>query len=239
MKNRTNGLLSVLASITISACILLSAPAQAGGNISLPLPPLPPLVLPPIPHIKLSAPPLMVWLPTPAVYVAMDSPYPIFCHENRYYLHSNNAWYVGPGYNGPWATVHVSLLPPGLHHFHEHEWNRYQHEAHYWREHDHHDHRQFYGLHEDGRYRAQGPHQDRDDQPSRHERHGLDSYHRPDMRPLPVHIDRRPAPRGEQYMHNNRESFQTYYPRPGQDFARAKFRGDDRGHGNHHRHMSY
>jgi hypothetical protein len=56
----------------------------------------------------------MVYLPEPAMYVAVGVPYDIYFISGRYYyLHGNN-WFWAPGYDGPWVYVVHSHLPPGL-----------------------------------------------------------------------------------------------------------------------------
>lgn len=229
MTNRTNGVFSLLVACAMTAAVLGSAPAQARDGISIPLPP-----LPPIPQIRLKASPLMVWLPTPGVHVALDSPYPIFAHEDRYYLHSNNVWYVGPGYAGPWTSVHIHLLPPGLRHYRGHEWQHYQHEARYRHDHNHHTRPHFYGHHARG-----------------HHNTGAPQYWHGPVRPHPEHrphSDRRGhsekrAPvrdHGDSRTHGTRHErarFNSHTRK--QNFARAQHRGDDRGHGNQHWRMGY
>ena len=106
----------------LSLLALTCAPVHAGDNqIRIPLPPMPKIVLP--------APPPMIWLPVPKVYVAHESPYPIFFHSGRYYLHDHDSWYIGPGYAGPWTTVHHKKVPKNLRAFRKDNWGQYQSEA--------------------------------------------------------------------------------------------------------------
>lgn len=139
-----NGLTLSLAVLALIMASSMPWQAQAGDNVTIRLPAPP---LPPIPKITLRVPPPMVWLPIPQVYVARDTPHQIFYHEDRYYLFHEDRWYVGPGYEGPWAIVHVGLLPPGLRAYRARDWDDYQREA-YRRHRDHDDddhHHAFYG----------------------------------------------------------------------------------------------
>lgn len=102
--------------------VLFSGLGHASDNqIRIPVPPLPKIVLP--------APPPMIWLPTPKVYVAHESPYPIFFHTGYYYLHDHDTWYIGPGYAGPWSRVHPKKVPKNLRGFRNDNWGQYQSEA--------------------------------------------------------------------------------------------------------------
>ena len=68
---------------------------------------------PPVPVI-VQAPPQMLFLSDPGVYVAVGIPYDVFFIGGRYYyLHGKN-WFWGPGYDGPWTYVEYRTLPPGL-----------------------------------------------------------------------------------------------------------------------------
>jgi hypothetical protein len=64
------------------------------------------------PPIFLHSAPTLVYLPQPAVYVAVGVPYDLYYAGGRYYYLRGNTWYWGPGYGGPW--VHAASLPPGL-----------------------------------------------------------------------------------------------------------------------------
>jgi len=68
---------------------------------------------PPAP-IVVEAPPQMLFLADPGVYVAVGIPYDVYFIGGRYYyLHGNN-WFWGNGYRGPWTYVDYRGLPPGL-----------------------------------------------------------------------------------------------------------------------------
>ena len=111
-----------LASCLTAFCLLAAyTPAHAAEvsvNINLPAP-----------VISLPAPPHMVWLPGPRVYIAFESPHQIFFHNDNYYLYDNDVWYVSQGYGGPWAHTHVKHLPPGLHKYRREQWHEYQRQA--------------------------------------------------------------------------------------------------------------
>lgn len=104
----------------IAVALSVSAPLHADVSINIGLP---------APVVALPAPPPMVWLPGPAIYVAYGSPQPIFFINGQYWLHSQGAWYVGPGYAGPWGHANARHLPPGLHKFREADWRGYQRDA--------------------------------------------------------------------------------------------------------------
>lgn len=105
-----------------AASLLFCAGARADGiYIRVPAPP--------VPHIVLSAPPPMVWLPSIGIYVAHESPYPIFFLDGRYYLRDHDRWFAAHAYGGPWGRVDDMRLPPPLRRYHDRDWDRYQHEA--------------------------------------------------------------------------------------------------------------
>ncbi len=83
----------------------------------------------PAPVVMLPAPPQMVWIPGPQVYIAYGSPHEIFFDDDRYYLYDHDAWYASVGYGGPWGHVEVSHIPPGLRKHRHAEWRDYQREA--------------------------------------------------------------------------------------------------------------
>ena len=68
---------------------------------------------PPAPVI-VEAPPQMLFLPDPGVYVAVGIPYDVFFLSGHYYYFHGNNWFWGPGYGGPWTYVEYRGLPPGL-----------------------------------------------------------------------------------------------------------------------------
>lgn len=118
-----------------SAAVTQAQAADVSVNINLPAP-----------VISLPAPPHMVWLSSPRVYIAFESPHHIFFHNDHYYLHDHDVWYVGQGYGGPWVRTKVKHLPPGLHKYRREQWNEYQHQAQpRYRNDDDHQHRNFVG----------------------------------------------------------------------------------------------
>ena len=103
----------------------------------------------PAPVVRLPAPPHMVWLPTPRIYVALESPHQIFFDDDHYYLYDHDVWYVGPGYGGPWARIKTHHLPPGLRTYRREQWDEYQHQARpRYRDDDDREHRNFVGWKE-------------------------------------------------------------------------------------------
>src|SRR5574341_200288 len=66
-------------------------------NIGIPLPP----------PIVVTAPPSMVFLAEPGVYVAVGVPYDIFFISGYYYYFHGGYWYRARGYDGPWG--HTTL----------------------------------------------------------------------------------------------------------------------------------
>lgn len=106
----------------LTAAFLATQPLRADEiKIRLPAPPVPKIVLP--------APPPMIWLPGPQVYVAHESPHPIFFHGGQYYLFHQDVWFIGPAYAGPWTVIKVRQVPPGLRKFRGERWGEYQREA--------------------------------------------------------------------------------------------------------------
>lgn len=102
--------------LTALLCFGLATAASAGDiNIRLPMPPLP---------IFVPEPPLFLVPPTLGFHVSVDTPDDIFFVDQRYYVPKGDIWYVGPGYNGPWQTIKVDRLPPGLRKHHHDEIRR-------------------------------------------------------------------------------------------------------------------
>jgi hypothetical protein len=61
--------------------------------------------------IDLPGPPELVSVPgTPVLYApAVSANY--FFYGGQYYAFTGDAWYVSPGYNGPWVIVAPELVP--------------------------------------------------------------------------------------------------------------------------------
>ena len=85
---------------------VLTMPAFAEVNINVNIGPPPPVIV----HSR----PTMVYLPEPAVYVAVGVPYDIYFVSGRYYYMHGDNWFWAPGYGGPWVHVVHKSLPPGL-----------------------------------------------------------------------------------------------------------------------------
>lgn len=64
------------------------------------------------PPIVLEAPPTMLFLPGPGVYVAVEIGYDLFFRNGHYYYFHNSHWFSATGYGGPWGKI--KHLPPGL-----------------------------------------------------------------------------------------------------------------------------
>jgi hypothetical protein len=69
------------------------------------------------PPVIVHAPPRLVYLQEPAVYVAVGIPYDIFFVGGRYYHARGSHWYWAPRYGGPWNPIVYRSLPPGLRKF--------------------------------------------------------------------------------------------------------------------------
>ena len=107
--------------------VLVSTPARAemgvNLNINVGVPP----------PIEVEAPPSMVYLAEPGVYVAVGVPYDLFFVGGRYYYYHGDHWFWARGYGGPWVYVADRSVPRGLrrydiarlHAYREHEFQRY------------------------------------------------------------------------------------------------------------------
>ncbi len=89
------------------------APAYAGVNVNINLG-APAVVVAPPPPVEVEAPPEMVFLPEPGIYVAIGLPFDIFFISGRYYYFHGDNWFWAQGYGGPWVHVGYKSLPPGL-----------------------------------------------------------------------------------------------------------------------------
>jgi hypothetical protein len=89
---------------------ILTTPARAEVNVNINIGAPPPIVV----HER----PTMVYLPEPAMYVAVGVPYDVYFISGRYYYLHRDHWFWAPGYNGPWVViVEHKHLPPGLQKF--------------------------------------------------------------------------------------------------------------------------
>lgn len=62
--------------------------------------------------INLPGPPSLVIVPqTPVAYAPAVSSANLFFYGGQYYVFANNAWYLGPTYNGPWAVIAPTHIP--------------------------------------------------------------------------------------------------------------------------------
>lgn len=100
--------------VIVFAMILCFASQALASNVSVNVnigAPPPVYVAPPV---TIASPPLFLQPPQLGFYVAVGVGYDLFLSGNVYYLHSGNAWYSSPYYNGPWGTVHYQKVPYGL-----------------------------------------------------------------------------------------------------------------------------
>ena len=104
----------------------VATPARAEVNINVNIGAPPPVVV--------VERPTMLYLPEPAIYVAVGVPYDIFFMSGRYYYFHGDNWFWAAGYGGPWVNVKHKSLPPGLqrykvvqlHSFREREYRVYK-----------------------------------------------------------------------------------------------------------------
>jgi hypothetical protein len=64
--------------------------------------------------INLPGPPALVAIPSSPVVYAPSVNANYFFYSGQYYVFANEAWHVGPGYNGPWAVVAPEFIPRPL-----------------------------------------------------------------------------------------------------------------------------
>lgn len=107
MEYMVRSLTACLAVLTL--CIVIAGSKASGEvnvniNVGVPVPP----------AVVVEAPPAMIFLSQPGVYVAVDVPYYIFFVSGRYYYFHNDHWYRSHGYRGPWTNIKRKVLPPGL-----------------------------------------------------------------------------------------------------------------------------
>lgn len=93
-----------------------------GNQPAVAVPAPPPVYAPPPARVYatpvvIEEPPEFIEPPELGFYAAVGVPYDLFFISNRYYLFNGNAWYAGPGYNGPWASVAYRALPSPLRRF--------------------------------------------------------------------------------------------------------------------------
>ena len=95
--------------IRIAVATMLAMPAFAEVNVNINIGAPPPVIV--------RAPPTMLFLPDPGVYVAVGVPYDIYFISGRYYYLQGDNWFWATGYGGPWVYVVHTSLPPGLRKF--------------------------------------------------------------------------------------------------------------------------
>jgi hypothetical protein len=64
--------------------------------------------------IHISAPPVLVPVPSSPVRYAPSLPANYFAYDGRFFVYDGGAWYAGPAYDGPWTAVSIDVLPPPL-----------------------------------------------------------------------------------------------------------------------------
>jgi len=94
----------VICGVLMSGVMAQTAHAEVHVNINIGPPP----------PVIVQAPPPMLFLPEPGIYVAAGTPYDIFFIGGRYYYFYGDHWFWGLGYSGPWTYVTYRGLPPGL-----------------------------------------------------------------------------------------------------------------------------
>lgn len=97
--------LIVVSSVIWLAVFASKAQAEVHINVNIGAPP---------PPIIVRSAPTMVYLPEPAVYVAVGIPYDLYFVSGRYYHFRGDDWFWAAGYGGPWRPVVYSALPYGL-----------------------------------------------------------------------------------------------------------------------------
>ena len=119
----TNGCGVLLLVMLAGGFLPAAAHAQVHVNVNIGAPP----------PVIVQAAPTMLFLPGPAMYVAVGVPYDIFFVDGRYYYFHGDDWFWAPGYGGPWVHIVHRSLPPGLRkhdvvqlrEFREHEYRVY------------------------------------------------------------------------------------------------------------------
>jgi hypothetical protein len=64
--------------------------------------------------VNIGVPPVVVAPPAPVVVappVVIAPGTPVYYYGTSYYTFHNGAWFLGPGYGGPWAYVPVARVP--------------------------------------------------------------------------------------------------------------------------------
>jgi hypothetical protein len=85
----------VLLTVTALVAVAGVGDAQVGVNIGINLP----------------GPPSLVIIPQTPVAYAPAAPANLFYYGGQYYVFTNNVWYAGPTYNGPWGVIAPGYVP--------------------------------------------------------------------------------------------------------------------------------
>jgi len=90
--------------VVLAGVLAMGMPAMAGVDIHI--------GIPAPPSIVVTAPPHLVVVPgVPVVQYAPDLSYNYFAYGGRYYTYHEDAWFVAPGYGGPWTYVERVHVP--------------------------------------------------------------------------------------------------------------------------------
>jgi hypothetical protein len=64
-----------------------------------------------VPGVVVAPPPPVVVAPVPVAPVVIAPGVPVYYYGTSYYTFYNGAWFLGPGYGGPWRYVPVARVP--------------------------------------------------------------------------------------------------------------------------------
>lgn len=90
----------IAAVLGVAAVIAAAGVAPASAQVSV--------------NIQLGAPPQLALIPNSPVQYAPALPANYFFYGRHYYVFTNGGWFVGRGYNGPWAAVAPAYVPAPL-----------------------------------------------------------------------------------------------------------------------------
>jgi len=94
-----------VSSMLLVFSLLSPLKSNAGVNVNVTIP---------LPGLVISAPPAMIVIPGTYVYYPPDVGVDIFFYHGYWYRPYRGQWFISAGYNGPWGTVAVGKVPPGL-----------------------------------------------------------------------------------------------------------------------------
>ena len=86
--------------------VLAYQPAQAGVNVGVG-------VSVGLPVVTFAAPPQLAVIPGTYAYFVPDVDADIVFYGGRWHRYWNGRWYLGRGYNGPWAVAGAGFVVPG------------------------------------------------------------------------------------------------------------------------------